>query len=321
MVKTQRLLRLLELLQLKAHTTAQLAERLNVPVRTVQRDLQTLHAMGETIEQPRRGLYQMPVSRAALNSVEALAVHAATRLLHHHAPTRNQHYVSALEKLAGLLPEPARNIALTSAEELHERPGDDRALELTARAWFEGRVLAFEYRAQSGSGRWHKNELEVYFIEISRDNLAPYAIGLERSYHRLVLTFKLSRMRNTRLLDESYTIPADFDPRVYLSGAWGIMGASGGPIITVRLRFAHEAANRIREGGYPNLRIAAELPDGGLEVAVQVGTDNQGFPREILPWVQSWGPRVEVLEPEALRRRWLDEAQQVAARAADDAHP
>ncbi len=320
-VKTQRLLSLLKLLRLRAHTTAELANRLGVPMRTIQRDLQTLHAMGEAIEQPRRGLYRLPAAATALNPVEALAVHAATRLLHHHAPTRNPHYASALEKLAGLLPEPARSIALTSVEELYERPGDDRALELAARAWFEGRVLAFEYRAQGGSGRWHKNELEIYFIEISRDNLAPYAIGLERLYHRLVLTFKLSRMRNARLLDENYTIPDDFDPRAYLSGAWGIMGASGGPVITVRLRFASEAANRIREGGYPNLRIAAELPGGALEVAVQVGTDKEGFPREILPWVQSWGPRVEVLEPEALRRRWLDEARQVRARAEDDAHP
>jgi predicted DNA-binding transcriptional regulator YafY len=86
------------------------------------------------------------------------------------------------------------------------------------------------------------------------------------------------------------------------------------------LRFAPEAANRIREGGYPNLRIDTELPKGGLEVSVQAGTDSDGFPREILPWVQSWGPRVEVIAPEALRRRWLEEARQVAAKETDDAH-
>jgi predicted DNA-binding transcriptional regulator YafY len=318
LIKARRLAALPELLRLKPRTTSELARHFGVPVRTVQRDLRTLRESGEVIEQPRRGLYRLPAAATALNPVEALAVHAATRLLHHHAPARNPHYVSALEKLAAMLPEPARTVALASTEELHARPGDDRALELAAIAWFEGRVLAFEYRSQRGSGRWRKNELEVYFIEVSRDNLAPYAIGFERTFHKRVLTFKLSRMRHARLLDERYTIPDDFDPRAYLSGAWGIMGISGGPIVKVRLRFAPEAAHRVREGGYPNLHVTAELPRGGLEVMVQAGTDDQGFPREILPWVQSWGPRVEVLEPEALRRRWLDEARQVAVRATAD---
>ena len=308
----------LELLRSRPRSTAELAAHFGVPRRTVQRDLQALRETGEPITELSRGRYAMPASPSSLNPVEALAVHAATRLLHHHAPARNPHYVSALTKLAAMLPEPARTVALASTEELRERPGDDRALELAARAWFEGRVLTFEYRAQGGSGRWRKNELDVYFIEISRDNLAPYAIGYERSYHQRVLTFKLSRMRHARLLDESYTIPGNFDPRAYLSGAWGIMGTSGGPLVSASLRFTPEAANRIREGGYPNLRVTAELPDGGLEVSVEVGTDDKGFPREILPWVQSWGPRVEVLEPEALRRRWLDEARQVVVRATGD---
>lgn len=321
LTKARRLMATLELLRARARTTAELAAHFGVPRRTVQRDLQVLREAGEAIDEVSRGRYAMPASPSSLNPVEALAVHAATRLLHHHAPARNPHYVSALTKLATMLPEPARSVALESAEELYARPSDDRALELAARAWFEGRVLAFEYRAQGGSGRWRKNELAVYFIEVSRNNLAPYAIGYERSYHKRVLTFKLSRMRHARLLDESYTIPDDFDPRAYLSGAWGIMGASGGPVITVQLRFAPEAANRVREGGYPNLRVTAELPDGGLEVSVQAGTDGRGFPREILPWVQSWGPRVEVIAPEALRQRWLMEAQQVAAEALNDAHP
>lgn len=37
----------------------------------------------------------------------------------------------------------------------------------------------------------------------------------------------------------------------------------------------------------------------------------EDFPLEILSWVQGWGPRVEVLAPENLRRRWLEEARQV----------
>ncbi len=314
MTKARRLAQLPELLRLKPRTTRELSKRLEVPPRTVQRDLETLRDEGYGIEEVSRGLYQLPSPPSDLNAVEALAVHAATRLLYHHAPARSVHYLSALEKLASLLPEPARGIAFRSAEEVRERPGDDRALELVARAWFERRVLAFDYLSPGGSGKPRPKELEVYFVEVSRDNLAPYAIGYERRFHKQVLTWKLSRMRHTRLLADGYTVPEGFDPRLYLSNAWGVMGTSGGPIVTVRLRFAPEAAYRLFEGGYPNLTIAAEGSDGSLEVSLEAGTDDKGFPREILPWVQGWGPRVEVLAPENLRRRWLSEARAIAER-------
>ncbi len=306
--KARRLASIPEALRLKPYTTRELAERFNVPIRSIQRDLETLRSEGLGIEEVKRGFYHIPTGPVGLSSVEALAVHAAARLLYYHTPVRNRFYLSALEKLAAMLPEPARSIAFNSAAEFAHRPGDDRALELAARAWFEGRVLAFDYLSPSGSGRPRPKELEVYFMEVSRANLATYAIGFERSWHHQVLTWKLSRMSNTRLLNDGYSIPEDFDPRTFLTNAWGVIGSGGSPV-TVRLHFAPEAAYRLREGGYPGLTIEQEYSDGGIVVGVRVGTNKGGFPVEILPWVQSWGPRVEVLEPENLRVRWLDEAR------------
>lgn len=309
--KAQRLTELLDLLRLKSWTTRELGERFGVPVRTVQRDLATLHSSGYAVRSPVRGQYIIGESTSALNPVEALAVHAAVRLLYYHSPTRNRYYRSALEKLAALLPEPARGIAVASAQDLQDlkvRPGDDRTLEMVARAWFEKKVLSFDYRSPTGSGKWRPKELEVYFVEINRDNLATYAIGYERSFHRRVLTWKLSRIKNTRLLGDIYTIPK-FNPKTYLSTAWGVVGTSGGPTVTVRLKFLGESAERILEGGYPNMTVAKV--DEAVIAEVVVGTDDDGFPLEILPWVRSWGPGVEVLGPEKLRRRWLEEARKL----------
>ncbi|MCS7058547.1 MAG: WYL domain-containing protein, partial [Meiothermus sp.] len=159
------------------------------------------------------------------------------------------------------------------------------------------------------------NLLEVYFLEVSRTNLGMYVIGYERGYHKALRTYKLSRMRRVRLVGEpgAYTIPKDFDPREYLSNAWGVIGSSGRPPVEVRLLFRPEAVYRVEEGGYPNLQIIQKHPDGSLEVSITTGTDNDNFPLELLSWVQSWGARVEVLAPENLRRRWLEEARQVAA--------
>lgn len=249
--EARRLVALAELLRLKPRRTSELAERFGVSVRTVQRDLEALRDMGEGVEAVSRGRYRIPHVHHRLSAVEALAVHAAVRLLYHHSPTRSPAYRSALEKLSALLPEPAREAALRSAEALQGRPRDDRTLELVARAWFESRVLAFEYRSPGGSGRWRNKELEVYFVEVSRDNLAPYAIGFERTFHRAILTWKLSRMRHVRLLEDTYVVPPTFDPNRYLQNAWGVVGTSGGALETVRLRFAPEAAYRLEEGGVP----------------------------------------------------------------------
>lgn len=307
--KAQRLAQIPDLLRRKPRTTAELSERFGIPVRSIQRDLEHLRKMGEGIEEIKRGLYVLPETQATLNAVEALAVHAAARLLYHHAPTRNTHYQTALEKLASMLPEPARQISLDSLESVRQRPRDDRTLELVARSWFEGKVLAFEYRSATGSGQWRKKELEVYFIEVNRTNLALYAIGYERGFHERILTFKLARMRNLRLLNESFTIPEDFDPRSYLSNAWGIMGSQTPTRIS--LRFSPSAAARIREGGYPNLREERTLEDGSVEVSITAGADAEGLPLEVLSWVLSWGSMVEVLEPRALRKRWLEEIRKM----------
>ncbi len=208
-----------------------------------------------------------------------------------------------------MLPEPLRGLLLRSAQGLEERRGESRTLEMVARALLEGRVLAFEYRS-GGSKNWRPKELLVYFLEANRANLGLYAIGYERTYHRAVLTFKLSRMRHARLLEETYEIPPDFDPNAYLRRAWGVVGVRDRGV-EVRLRFAPEAAWRVLEGDYPGLHLEGELPDGSVLARLEAAPFKDGVPYEALAWIQSFGPRVEVLGPPELRHRWLEEARRL----------
>ena len=282
--KAQRLAAIPELLRRKPRTTRELSEQFAVPVRTIQRDLQDLRQLGHAIDKDDLDRYTLPApNKLALNEVEALAVYAATRLLYHHAPTYNQHYQAALEKLATQLPEPARALAMHALPQSDERTSDSRSLELVAQAWFSARVLAFDYRSLYGSGNWYPQELCVYFVEINRTNLSTYVIGYERNYHKRILTWKLARMRNTRLLSDTYTIPADFDANHYLSAAWGVMGTSSDSLIDVQLRFNPRAAARLREGGYPNMTITDTLEDGSVTVTIRTGANHEGFPHRSLP--------------------------------------
>jgi predicted DNA-binding transcriptional regulator YafY len=315
--KALRLLRLQEILSGHPQTSRQLAERLGegVRLRTVQRDLEALRQIGVDLRNDDRGRYYIPPPPSELNAVEALAVHAAVRLLFHHTEDGNSHYRSALSKLAKMLPDPARAVALASTEELRERHANGRELEQVATAWFERHPLSFAYTKPGGAPQAGL-ELEVYFVEISRVNLATYVIGKERVRRGQIRTFKLSRMHRIELLrGETYAIPQDFNPRQYLSQAWGVVGAGSGRIASVRLRFVKAAAYRIREGGYSGLQIEREFEDGSLEVRIEVGLDKQGFPIEILSWVLGWGDQVDVLAPPELRGRWLEQARAVACRA------
>jgi predicted DNA-binding transcriptional regulator YafY len=305
--KTARLMDLVDRLALRPHGVGELARRYGVTERTVERDLEALREQGYAVERVGRGQYALRAASPPLHPVEALALFAAGRLLYHQAPTKQ--YGSALEKLARMLPNPLRELLLQSTKGLEAKAGDSRTLEMVARALLERRVLAFEYRS-GGSKNWRPKELQVYFLEANRTNLGLYAIGYERTYHKSILTFKLSRMRNTRLLEDTYEFPPDFDPSAYLRQAWGVVGAREGAM-EVRLRFSPEAAWRVLEGDYPGLEVEAELSDGGLLARLPAVPFKGGVPWEVLAWIQSFGPRVEVLSPPEFRSLWLEEARKV----------
>lgn len=82
----------------------------------------------------------------------------------------------------------------------------------------------------------------------------------------------------------------------------------------VVLRFAQEIAWRLKEGDLPEPIASRVLEDGRLELEYEVNTDLQGYPFELLGWVLSWGDLVEVIAPEHLRERWLEEIRKLARR-------
>ncbi|WP_245872942.1 helix-turn-helix transcriptional regulator [Deinococcus planocerae] len=319
-VKAWRLFELQRLLREKPRTAQELADHFGVARRSVQRDLRALAEGGHGLEQ-RGYTYALRGTVPHLNAVEALAVHAAARLLYHHTPAFNRHYREGLIKLAAMLPEPARSVALRSAEHLPHRPDESQALELVAQAWFERRVLRFDHCKPGQREPERGFELQVYFVEISRENLVPYVIGWERARRGAMRTFKLSRMHHLALLKDTFdeALVRDFDPRAYLSDAWGVVGGQHVGSVTVRLRFEAGAAYRILEGGYPNMSEPMKHGDGAVEVDVRAGVDRSGLPRELLPFILGFGPRVEVLSPHNVREHWLSELRETLRRHGGDA--
>jgi predicted DNA-binding transcriptional regulator YafY len=308
--KAVRLIELARELESEPCTAAELARRFRVGKRTIHRDLQELEHLGHHVEQRGRR-YAVHQHGPTLNPVEALAVHSATRLLVHHTRVNERHYRSALSKLASALPDPARRYLLASVDDIESLSSEgSRTLDQVAQAWFEQRILRFDYTAPVGSRRPHRNELAVYFFEISPVNLAPYVIGHERSHFDSIRTFRLDRIANPHVLGDTYTIPADFDPHLHLAAAWGIVA---GPPLEVELRVRSQVADRIRERRHRNLRIDQTMGDGDLIVTITCGQDKAGMPIDLLPWLYSWGAGIEVLAPERVRLAVRRELRRAAA--------
>lgn len=307
--KSRRLTRLLDELQARRCTTAALAQRFEVGQRSIQRDIEALRGMGHDVVEHHGQEYSIPKHGTLLRPAEALAAYAAIRLAHHHSPSLSSHYRSALHSISMTLPQQIRHTLNASVTDNGGASFGERQMEQVAAAWVDGRVLNFDYRRPNGEIQ-AGNELCVYFIEISRTNLAPYVIGLERRQRGQVRTFKLARMLNLSLHTDTYDPDPDFDPREFLSDAWGVIG--GGESVTVTVRFAPDAAYRVLEGGYPNATLIRR--DGHVEMEFRAGIDATGLPRELLPFLLSWGPRAEVLSPPNVRGAWLSELREALAR-------
>jgi len=288
----------------------EIAQRCGVHPRTVYRDIDLLSGSGVPIWQAegRFGIERAQyLTTVRLSFNEAVALFIAARLLARHSDEHNPHVVTALDKLATALPEPvSRHIART-ADAVRRRPVNDRyiqVLEAVTLAWASRRKVRLWYRSPR-SGQVRPRDLATYFVEATQTGFSCYAIGWD-DWANAMRTFKLERLERAQMLDESYELPADFDPQTYLASSWGIMG--GQEEREVVLQFSPAVVSRVKESVWHPSQAIDDLEDGGCLLTVRVAEV-----REMIPWIRSWGPDVEVLEPPALRREIAADARRAAA--------
>ena len=293
--RVERLRRLEELLSVRSYRVVELARATGVGRRSIERDLLYLkEEYGERLAQDDQYRYRLRSRAALLNEVEALAMYMAARMLTH-TGIGERHYRRTMTVLARQVPEPAQTALLNRVDAL--RSGDrDRVLDLVAQAWFQRRVLRCTY--ESAVGRRSKRDLEVYFVEVGRRNHEPYALAVDRAAPGKVLVFKFARMREVRLLNDIYEIPADFDPDAVIGDAFGVIV---GESVHVTVRLRPGVARPFREGAGEALVSLEDEPDGTAIAVVRATLDGRGHALELVPWLMGWGDAVEVLAPEGVR--------------------
>jgi proteasome accessory factor B len=307
--RTARLRQLEEILLLKPGglRAADLSRQLNVNRRTVYRDLDFLAELGVPLWQENgvfgidRSHYQ---STVRLTYHESIALVLAGLLLARTFDERNPHVIAALRRLAVTLPEPFTaqlERAALRTQSQHEDHRHTAVLEAIAEGWGTGRKVKITYRSPQ-ENILQERVIAPYMLEPT--DAGVYVIGHDEAKAE-IRTFKLERLQTARVLPEPYDIPDDFDPAAYLENSWRIM--SGNQPVEVLLRFIPDAAPYVRERTWHPSQEIESLSGGGLILRLCIAE-----PREMLPWVRSWGAQVEVIAPDWLRERVAEELKQAA---------
>ena len=300
-------------------TAGELAERLEVSERTIQRDLDALSAAGVPVysERGRRGGaallpgFRTDVSGLTTDEARALFVFAGRGLPGE--PGLGRDLNSAFRKLLTALPESARPEAVRAQERVvvdprgWRRTGEEMVqLPAVQEALWSDRQLRILYRA-SGRSQAREHVLDPWGLVVKAG--VWYLVGATGGEPRL---YRVSRIEEAAVLPDSSQRPPDLD----LGAVWSELRRrleNPGSGVPVRLRVRRERAEML-------IRLCAAQLVGPVE---RSGGD--GFPS----WSElslmfvaegaacavllGFGGEVEVLSPASLRRAMAEKAREVLA--------
>ncbi|MBE7552678.1 MAG: YafY family transcriptional regulator [Anaerolineales bacterium] len=306
MNRVDRLMAYLLLFQSRGLLRAQdFAQEFEISERTVYRDIQALSEVGVPIVampgegyRLMEGYYLPPISFSA---EEARSLYLAISMLAGLAstgPTQTA-ALSALEKIRAVLPDLAlRQVeALQAIVHFYAMPGlslnfDDKRLLTLQEAIQQRRVVYLRYHAL------HTNEVTEREVE-------PLALAfvdkiwLLTAYCRLrqgQRAFRLDRIDGLALREERFT------PRGFILGEARL---AGGPV-TVVVRFDPSIIRWVKERQHFTW---VDEPASETIMTYRPRTFEQ-----IEGWLLSWGDKLEVLEPAALRQRLAETARRIVAK-------
>lgn len=303
-MRATRLVSLLLLLQTRGQlTAAEIAGRLEVSVRTVHRDIESLAAAGVPVEAVRGPAGGYRLSGNYRTRLTGLTADEAEALFAAGIPGP-----AAELGLGGELAAARLKVLAALPAELQERATRaSRLFHLDARRWFraEDRVPHLPALA---SAVWRGCRVRLRYREgrlVVRRTIDPLGLVLKGGAWYLVArravgmrVYRVSRVASVRLLDESFERPPDFE----LAGFWEEWSQAfeqGLPRVEVVVRVSPEVRRHLP--GEPRV-------DATGRAAVAFDDLGSAY-RELL----GFGAGVEVLEPAALRERIAETAREVAA--------
>ncbi|QFZ22241.1 helix-turn-helix transcriptional regulator [Saccharothrix syringae] len=308
-MRASRLLSLLLLLQSRGRMTArQLADELEVSVRTVYRDVEALGASGVPVYADRGPAGGYRLVDGYRTRLTGLSAEEADSLF-----------------LAGL-PGPAAELGLGAVvaatqlkvlaalpPELRSRAGRVRErFHLDAPGWFRG-AEDVPHLAVVADAVWRQRRVRVRYrrwsdVEVSR-TAEPLGLVLKAGLWYLVArtddlrTYRVSRVLEATVLDEGFERPPDFDLADFWAGWSARFERHMYPMrVTVRLTPEGLGRARVLLGLVASRALEGVTPEGAW-TTVEIPVES---PDHALVDLARLGPDVEVVAPADLRARVID---------------
>lgn len=295
-MQKSRLFKIVYYLLEKGRATApELAEKFEVSVRTIYRDIDAISGAGIPIYAAAgKGggisiLKNFTLDKSLLSRAEQEQILAA---LQGAAVTYGKNIDELLTKLGGLFQTRAANwIEVDFSGWVQNRPKQE-IFNLIKEAIFNKHTITFQYF--DSSGKRTDRRVHPYKLVFKSKDWYLYGCCLQRNDSRF---FKLTRIKELEILTETFSpvfIPSVVEKQI-----------SSGKTIKTKLKFKKQAAFRVcdefadavTEDAQGNLYVQTDLPDNEM----------------LYSYILSFGDAVEVLEPGRVReqiRKKLEEIQE-----------
>jgi proteasome accessory factor B len=300
----------------KLPNCSSLAKVFEVSPKTIQRDIEF---MRDRLDYPiewdgeRRGYYytgpveHMPV--ATISEGELVAMLVAQKAVEQFKGTPfEKPLANAFAKIASQLDGPVTVAIGEARSAITFKPigvgrGDLELFRRLSEAVLHSVEIEFDYDKGEVNSLRHRHLQPWHLCCVDNQ---WYVIGhdIDRKEKR---TFAVTRMSSVKLTKRTFVRPREFSIKDHLGGAFGIFAGTGDH--RIRLRFDGWAVKIVRERFWHESQKFFERRDGALEMELHLSSLE-----EVQRWILSFGDRVEVLRPAALRRVVGEIAAAVAAR-------
>lgn len=281
------------LLQNGKATAPELAQKFEVSIRTIYRDIDSISSAGIPIyaTQGKGGgisiLNDYTLDKSLFSEQEQEQMLTALQGM---VATTEENSNELLTKLSGLFQINSTNwIEVDFSDWAHRTPQQD-TFNIIKKAIFQKRVISFCYF--SGKGNKEKRNVKPIRLVFKSKSWYLYSFCLLRNDYRF---FKLTRIKELEMLSETFTqdfTPTKIEKQIQVENT-----------VAVKLKFDRQAAFRvydeftdsITEDSQGNLYVQIDLPDNEV----------------LYSYVMSFSDSVEIIEPQSIREQMKKRLQKM----------
>lgn len=315
--RLRRALRIILLLsqQKKGLSVSDLADREEIGVKTIRRDIALLRDEGlpieETLADHGKKLWRITskVDAISFSLHELLSLFLGRRLLEPFVGTPLFEGIHSLfQKLESQLFKQSKALQESLATAFHltsigasDYSGRSQLISTFFDAVQRRRVLRMVYR-KNNSPTPSEYELHPYGLVYHRGSLyiVAFSVASQKMRH-----FKLDRVQVADCLDETFERPGTFDAGEYLDRSFGIFSPTN-KTYSIRIWFAAVAAGAVRESQWHKSQEICEHRDGSITMSLKLSNLE-----EIKSWVLGFGSMAKVLAPKEFVTLVKDDIQKM----------